>query len=195
MPTPVGHALAGIAVSRLSRKRPGLEPVLQLGVCLFMGIAPDLDFLPGLLLNQPALFHGEYLHSIGVAFLASLGLAAFLRLLGKPFRTVFFLGFFAYTSHLVLDMLQPDGRVPYGIPFLWPFSGEYFLSPVPLLLGVHHVGSTSSTTAEFIDGVLSWHNLLAITVEVLVLTPFLFLRRVYEEIWIRRSSEMQIGGD
>lgn len=175
MATPVGHILAGYAISHLARGEVKRRLLFPVGLCVFMAIAPDLDFLPGLFLDRPAMFHGELLHSLGIALALNLFVAGFLRIFGLPFGQMFSLGFLAYTSHLVLDMLQPDGRVPYGIPFLWPISQAYWLSPLPVFPGVHHVSSTSASTAEFIQGVLSLHNLLTIAFEIVVLAPYAFI--------------------
>lgn len=140
-------------------------------LCVFMSLAPDLDLIPGMLQGQPVLYHGGISHSLGMALLVS-GLVAWgATYLGVGWRTAFVLGCSAYCSHLLLDMLGPDGREPYGIPLLWPLSDATFLSPVPLLRGVHHASTTGAGFGEFLQGVFSWHNVLSILVESLVILP------------------------
>jgi membrane-bound metal-dependent hydrolase YbcI (DUF457 family) len=185
MASPVGHVLAGYAISHLARGEEKRKLLFPIGLCIFMAIAPDLDFIPGLFLDRPAMFHGELLHSLGIAVFLNLVAAVILQKFGLPFGQMFSLGFLAYTSHLVLDMLQPDGRVPYGIPLLWPISQAYFLSPFPIFPGVHHVGSSTASTAEFIRGVLSFHNLLTIGFEIVVLAPYAFL-------WPRMAGQKRL---
>lgn len=171
MPSPVGHSLSGLAVAlfALPKKRTGLAfPVLY---CLLFANLPDLDFLPGLLLNRPALFHGDVLHSVGSAVLISAVGALLLRLRNQKFTSTFILGFAAYGTHLLLDLLNPDGRPPHGIPILWPISDAYFLSPWTVFIGIRHASTTYTTTGEFIRSVLSLHNLLAVGLEILIFVP------------------------
>jgi membrane-bound metal-dependent hydrolase YbcI (DUF457 family) len=172
MPSPIGHSLAGYAVGRFIGKENGRGLFYQVLGTIMMANLPDMDFLPGLLLNRPALFHEGILHSLGFALFFSLIGAAIAWKLGKSIRQTFILGLVAYSSHLLLDMLQPDGRPPYGIPFLWPINRLYLMSPVALLPGVHHVASTSATTLDLITGLLDRHNLWAIAFEVSLFGSF-----------------------
>lgn len=196
MATPIGHALAGYAVSRWHAKKPLslslfkqplpallralVEPFSWTCYCVFMAIAPDLDLIPGIIQGQPILYHGGISHSFGFALGLSLLMALLLQRFGWSFRRTFFVGLIAYSTHLLLDPLGPDGREPYGIPLLWPLTTQTFLSPVPLLTGVHHANSTTASIATVVRGVLSWHNVMAIGVEILLVTPFFFLRPMFE---------------
>ena len=174
MPTPVAHTLAGYIVSQFTPKTKHIS-LSSLVLVLFMANAPDLDFLPGLLVGKPSMYHSGITHSLGFALLFSLVGATLYSLRSRQFLPVFVMCFFAYLSHLFLDFMNPDGRPPYGVPFFWPLSNQYFISPVPLFLGVHHSGSTSNQ--DFIKSVLSLQNLLGIAYEIIALTPFLFLAR------------------
>lgn len=179
MATPFGHALAGYAVFNASgstRTRHRLELAV---LCLAMGLAPDLDMIPGFLIGKPVFFHGTISHSIGFALMVSLAIATIYHFRGKSFSLVVKLCFFSYLTHLILDFFNPDGRPPYGIPFFWPFCGEYFLSPIPLLLGTRHVSSTTASTLEFFGGVMSLYNIVAILLEVVILLPFILWSRPY----------------
>lgn len=184
MATPIGHALAGYAVYRSIFGAIRQERRTFLWLCLLMAIAPDLDFVPGILVGQPALYHQGITHSLGFALMVSLGLAVaygrYSKQRGK--MTAYWGGFFlAYTSHLVIDFFGPDGRLPYGQPLFWPLNDSHYLSPVPIFWGVHHVVSTSATTGQWIIAILNPHNLRAIGIEVLVMLPVLLL------VWYLRS--------
>jgi inner membrane protein len=146
---------------------------LQLSVVL--ANAPDLDFLAGLFLGQPALYHQGITHSLGLAIGVGLLLAALLRVWGESFGHLFAFCFFAYSSHLILDMFGPDGRPPYGIPLFWPISNMHLMSPVPLFLGMHHGGLVS--TAEWFRAIFSAHNLAAAVLEAAWMAPFLIALR------------------
>jgi inner membrane protein len=188
MATPIGHALAGYAVYGFAGRKEEQERLGLLLVCVALAIAPDLDFVPGLLFGTPALFHQGITHSIGFALVVSVVAAAVYRLvIGKGFIVVFFLGFLSYTSHLLIDYFGPDIRMPYGIPVLWPISGEYFISPVQVFLGTYHAESTSATTGEWIRGMLHLHNVSAIAWEIALIAPLILVGRWYRNRTSRRS--------
>lgn len=173
MATPLGHSLAGYAIASFSTGSQGRDRWQLTALCMLMAVAPDLDLLPGLLQGKLVLYHGSISHSLGAGLLASLALAGLFKLRGRSFRAQFGWFFGAYASHLILDFFGPDGRPPYGIPLFWPLSGAYFISPIPLLLGARHVSSTTASTLEFVRGVFSVYNVLAIGLEVAIIAPFI----------------------
>ena len=178
MATPIGHAIAGFAISGVSRPQTRKEKIALALVCMFAATAPDLDVIPGLLLGTPARFHGGISHSLGFAVALSLAIAGAYRLVGKPSREIFLLALAAYISHLALDMLGPDARPPYGVPLFWPLSGQTFISPVSILLGVRHAASASTGTLEWIGNLLSLRNVAAIAVETLIMLPLVIVTKM-----------------
>ena len=194
MATPLGHVLAGYAIYGFARApKAGEQPGLAV-LGIIMAVAPDLDLIPGLVMGQPALYHGGISHSLGFALLISLGVAGIFKMRGKVFLPVFVVGFLAYSSHLLLDWLGPDGRPPFGIPVFWPISNETFISPVPALPGVRHAGVTEASISEWIQGILSLHNVAAVLIEAALITPFIFLAYWLKRRWgIRPYREIQEG--
>lgn len=186
MATPIGHSLAGYVIYHFSCGLPQTRGRLGLVLlCIVMANAPDLDFIPGLLMDRPALYHQGITHSLGFALVVSLGTAAVYRTRTKSFPAMFVLCFVSYLSHLVLDLFGPDGRLPYGIPLFWPISGERFISPVQVFLGFHHVGATSASRLEWIEGILDVYNLGAISLEIVLIAPFVFLGQRYRRGAVR----------
>jgi inner membrane protein len=187
MATPFGHSLAGFAVHTfvpsVNRDR------LSLAVCIIMANAPDLDFLPGILVGRPALYHQGITHSIGFALLVSLGTAAVYRTWGKSFSLIFTSALLAYLSHLAIDFFGPDGRLPYGEPLFWPISDSHFISPVPVFLGAHHAASTFGSTQEWIRGILTAHNIRAIVLEIVLILPFALFG-----LWFKKSPTQETLG-
>lgn len=175
MATPIGHAIAGFAISGISKSQTGKERIALAVVSAFAAMAPDLDVIPGLLLGTPARFHGEISHSVVMGAALSLAIAGAYRLVGRPSREIFLLALTAYMSHLALDMLGPDARPPYGIPLFWPLSGQTFISPVSVLLGVRHAASASTGTFEWVGNLLSLRNVAAIAVETLIMMPLVIV--------------------
>lgn len=173
MATPIGHALAGYAVLRLVPAPARRRSMLLLA--LTMANTPDLDFLPGLLVGAPALYHQGPTHSLAGALAVSLVAAGVCQLARQPSRVAFAVGFLAYASHLALDLLNPDARAPYGLPLFWPVSDAHVLSPVALLPGVRHAPSTGASTLTWLAGILDPVNLWAVTVEIVLIGPLAYL--------------------
>ncbi len=158
MPSPVAHALAGVAV--YAALAPGAGPRRDRapwGLAALAGVAADLDFLPGLLVGDPSRWHHWASHSVAAAAVFTL-LAVPLtgRALGSPGRRAAILAA-AYASHLVLDWLTVDRTVPRGIPLLWPLSDAVFLAPVLVFTDIHHGASWQAF--------VNWHNVRAMATE------------------------------
>jgi hypothetical protein len=120
MPSPVGHALAGIAAGSLISRQPGWAVVATLAL---VGMAPDVDFLLPIQHRGPT-------HSIAAAVVASvvaLGLLTWRGGSAPRLRFAAAIGA-AYLSHTLLDWLGEDTWPPMGIMALWPFSGAYYVS-------------------------------------------------------------------
>jgi inner membrane protein len=172
MATPLAHSLAGYAIYRFGDDRQGRGGLGLALLALTMANAADLDFLPGLVVGKPALYHQGISHSLGIALLVSVGSAVlFRRLIAQPLTLVIAVGFFAYVSHLVIDMLGPDLGPPYGIPLFWPISGVYVISPIPIFLGVRHAISSDVATGEWLASIFSLYNLGAFALDIALLTP------------------------
>lgn len=157
MPTPVGHALGGLAVAWFA-EAAARKPLLARRVavaCAIVAVLPDLDILVD--------SHRTCTHSIGATAIA--GAVAWLVLRGRtPFapRTAATIAA-AYASHLLLDWMGMDSSIPPGMMALWPFSSRFYIS------GIDFFGEVSRRywkPDEFIFG-----NLSVAVREVLVLGP------------------------
>jgi inner membrane protein len=173
MPSPLGHALAGLAVHLLtardrSEARQPVRALLITGAAL----APDIDFAFKLVDGRN--HHQAETHSLGAAILAGLlvALAASWRRVEAPWRWGA-LAALGWTSHVLLDYLGRDTHPPIGLLALWPFSAGYYKFPWPVFLDV---GRTLEWTTVR-------HNVVAVTWEVAVLLPItgLLLRRRLRE--------------
>lgn len=170
MPSPVGHSLMGYVLYRAFTK-PGTDKSWKwILVCIFMANAPDLDFIPGLIVGEPNRYHHGISHSFGFALVASAGVAWVYSKRSARIKT-FGVLFSLYTSHLFLDYCGRDTKLPYGEPLFWPVSGEYFILPFSLFFDIQR----SSAGAEFFPSLFSLHNLWAVGVECVVLLPAIFL--------------------
>jgi membrane-bound metal-dependent hydrolase YbcI (DUF457 family) len=163
MPSPVGHALAGLTVhvltARDSTERTSLG---RAALMVAAATAPDLDLLFRFVDGRN--HHQAETHSIGAAALAALLVWAGARLRGRPRPAALGLAAGgAWLSHVLLDYAGADTHPPIGILALWPFESGYYKLPWPLFLDI---GRT-----------LEWatlrHDALAVAWEILLLGPLL----------------------
>ncbi len=167
MPSPVGHALAGLAVGvfaagpRLlvrsldppAARRPLDTALLAMLPFAALGTLPDVDLLFGV--------HSMYTHSIG-AVLAVLVVA---RVVTGGWRWAVAAAL-AYATHILLDWLGHDTTPPIGIMALWPVSSDYYQSDLHLFLPI--------SRRYWVQGFLA-HNLTAVAREILCIGPLAWL--------------------
>jgi inner membrane protein len=150
---------------------------------LFAANAADLDFIPGLLVGNPNRYHHGISHSIGLAVLFALVAGYFLRL-RNSFKYSFIAFFILYLSHIVLDYFSIDTGAPYGEPLLWPLVNDYYISPVAFLPDIQRAAAGK----EFILSLFSPHNFWAVTVECLILLPFILLIQAINSLKSKRET-------
>lgn len=170
MPSPVGHALAGLIVAEhldLDNRRQRLETVLW-------ACAADIDIVPGLLRANPGAAHAKASHSIGAAVLAGVGAGLFTWWRRRSFFPRFTEVTVAYTSHLVLDYLGKESSQG-GMMLFWPFSQQRVGSRYRWFSTI----LSESRERGFWKGLFLLHNMKAVAREVLSLGAFrLLLRRL-----------------
>ena len=183
MSTPIAHSLCGAAIGVGSGKSADWKLLLLIMVAANL---PDLDYLPGLLVGRPNVFHHGPTHSVAAAVLVGLAAGVYLHLFNaKPFWRMAGLFAGAYASHLVLDYFTVDTSAPFGEMLFWPFSKAYFMSPVTVFRDIHKGG----TNAAFFANVFQLHNLITGLSELAVWTPVVFLAR-----WVRRRGSKKKDG-
>lgn len=120
MPSPIGHALGGLAAGCVVAPRVGWAYLVLFAIA---GTLPDLDFLLPIRHRGPS-------HSIAAAALVFV--AAFVALrVREAGRTSLQLAAAvgaACLSHTLLDWLGEDTSSPRGLMALWPFSNAFYVS-------------------------------------------------------------------
>jgi membrane-bound metal-dependent hydrolase YbcI (DUF457 family) len=174
MPSPLGHAIAGLTVHAFaSRGRRELLDGRRLALTAGAALAPDLDLL--LRFVDGRNHHGGAMHGVGFAGLA--GAAVLALALARGWARALPLALAvagAWVSHIVLDYLNVDTHPPIGILALWPISAAYYKFPWPVFLDI---GRT-------LEWKTVWHNALAAAWEAALLGPVL--------IWAWRSRARKI---
>ncbi|HET7695502.1 MAG TPA: metal-dependent hydrolase [Vicinamibacterales bacterium] len=159
MPSPIGHALGGIAAAWAVVPRRNLHTGIVLAAA---ALAPDLDLLVG--------DHRGISHSAGAAVAAGLLAGAWSVAIAPAGRrhaprwaaavTL------AWASHVFLDWLSNDTRPPIGVMALWPIARDYYKAAIEIFPPV----SRQCCGRRF------WlHNMRAAVVELLIMAPLLWL--------------------
>ena len=151
MPTPVGHALAGLATGWFS---PCRRSKVLVAACVVAAVAADLDIL----IHR----HRTYTHSLGAVVLVGM----LVWTVARDMRVTLTIAA-AYSTHILLDWLGKDTAPPAGLMALWPFSSRYYVSGANVFM---EISRRYWKPDEFIVG-----NLKAMGWEVLVLAPFVAL--------------------
>ena len=181
MPSPIGHALAGIAVAwtadlipgdRAWRTVPGTGTWYQragglTGACAGLAAAPDLDLaFAG---------HRTVTHSIGAVVFVGVVAAALAAGARRPIARVALMCAAAFGSHLLLDWLGADYYPPRGIQLMWPINREWYISGLDVF-------RQTARLRIFTHGPMMT-NVRAILQEIAILLPVLAL------LWRARNSQ------
>jgi membrane-bound metal-dependent hydrolase YbcI (DUF457 family) len=134
MPSPIGHALAGLAVrwaagpSTRSSTSRRIAPITI--ACLAVAVLPDLDLVHYSL-------HRTVTHSVGATLLIMIIVAGVTGWVTGSigWRVALVVGA-AHASHILLDWLGVDTLAPIGIQAFWPFSDRWFFSGWDVFLPV-----------------------------------------------------------
>jgi membrane-bound metal-dependent hydrolase YbcI (DUF457 family) len=203
MPSPIGHALAGLAVAWIAEPSPTdrspvspastdtrasdnatAGPVAGLGVppswhlpliCLTLAVLPDVD-----LVYQPV--HRTATHSVGAAILVIIIAAAVTRWVnGRINWHMALLCGAAYGTHILLDWLGVDQNEPAGVQALWPFNGRFFISPWTIFPGTER-DDPLSTLALI-------RNAKAAATELAVMGPIVWMARRWRRVKAVNASQ------
>jgi membrane-bound metal-dependent hydrolase YbcI (DUF457 family) len=128
----LAHATAGYLGYEAVRPAGAHRPAL-LAAAVVLANGPDVDFLPGLLVGEPAAFHRGVTHTLAavvvVAAVAVLAARLVPRWRGRWRFAVLWTGAL-WASHLVIDYFTTCAVPPHGGRFLWPLSSAYWIAPV-----------------------------------------------------------------
>ena len=165
MPLPIGHALAGLACAQV---RPGFffrNRWQDAFFFVFLANLPDADFLPGIILGQPNLYHHGIFHSMGAALAIAAAGGWFFYLKKQHFWSRAAAIFLVFSSHLLLDFFAWDFVAPYGMPLLWPLANRYFIAAHPVFINIVRSGRSD----DFFTSLFNGHNLTAAGREFIIL--------------------------
>jgi len=168
MPSPIGHALGGVAVAwgaDVLDRRPSSARLVA--VAAIVAALPDADLLiPGT--------HRTGSHSLVAAAVVFIIAAA---VTGKVtrWRTATICGA-AYASHLLLDWLGADNYPPRGLQLFWPFNGTWYISDLDLFRQTARRHLLAAPTIR--------QNTLAVLQEIAILGPIVAV------VWLVRVKAL-----
>jgi inner membrane protein len=169
MPSPIGHALAGVAVAWAGA--PSLDRRVTLAAAS-LAMLPDIDLFAGLLVPG---VHRTVTHSIGAVIVVTIIAAVVTAKVTRRNRArIVAVCAAAYASHLVLDWLGVDTTFPYGLQALWPFSDRFYISGWDLFGPTARMGLFTVPTMLV--------NLKAVVQETAILGPIVLL------LWLVRTG-------
>jgi membrane-bound metal-dependent hydrolase YbcI (DUF457 family) len=216
MPSPLGHALGGIAVAWAADLFPGRRPCAALqdgnpdqggrepvpsrreksqwtgfyrragGACTLACAALAVSPDLDLVLTS----HRTATHSLTAAALVAILAAAVTGWVTRgrlPTGRVALMCGAAYAGHLLLDWLAIDRTPPYGLQILWPFSQTWFISGADLFL--------QTERRQFLSVASIRTNLLAMAWESAILLPVLAGLWLVRVKTLARLAAQATGGD
>ena len=177
MPSPIGHILAGTVVYLTGTNREERSRT-TLGVTLLGSVFPDFDFLPGIFIGNPGAFHHGPSHSLAFAVLFGVAILLIARRFQDRVVSVraAALGTLAYSSHIVLDLINVSAGGARGLPVIWPLANDQFGFDLGLLGHFHHGG-----LQQGIWSVVRWDNVPAVLSELVVLGFLAFVLLLREQ--------------
>ncbi len=174
MPSPIGHALAGVAVAWAGA--PSLDRTLTL-TAASLAMLPDVDLLGRLFGGPFAGAHRTVTHSIGAVIVVTIIAAVVTAKVTRRNRArIVAVCAAAYASHLVLDWLGVDTTFPYGLQALWPFSDRFYISGWDIFGPTARIGLFTAPTMLV--------NLKAVVQETAILGPIVLL------LWLVRTGRV-----
>ena len=156
MPTPLGHAIAGVAAG-WAVARPRAEAggrVAQAAIFAALAMAPDFDLLVGR--------HSGETHSVGAAAIAATVAALWRWPVADTRWRIWLAAWAAWVTHPLLDALSPDNSAPIGVMAFWPLSHGYFQTGLALFAPIWR----SPLTVPVVR-----HDVVATLRELLILAP------------------------
>ena len=153
--TPVGHTIVGIWLGDIIEKKLTLTCLVFYSIIASL---PDFDLVVGFMLygKKGIKIHQLYTHNLLFVFI----IVTITYILSRGDKRITIFVLLALLSHLFLDLLVIDKKPPIGIAPFYPFSSTSY--NFPIFSGVEK----SSLKALF-----SIHNLKAVFIEILVLSP------------------------
>ncbi|MFQ6082568.1 MAG: metal-dependent hydrolase [Candidatus Aminicenantia bacterium] len=173
MPSPVGHSILSLTIAFVFTPKHKFNLKFLIFI-FFLGILPDLDLFPILIMGitRGGAYHQLYTHNLFFTLL--IGSSIYLLTKNKIWGL---LSFGIVLLHLLADILVTDFKPPVGVPLFYPLWKKTF-----------SLGLFPGITKESWHSLFSWANLKAVAIEIFVFLPLLIVsiisrkKRKFEKI-------------
>jgi membrane-bound metal-dependent hydrolase YbcI (DUF457 family) len=157
MPSPVAHAIGGVAVAWVADRTPDRATSARVTIaCAALGALPDADLLF-------PIAHRTVSHSVIAVAVILLVMSIAAAVTGKVTLRIAVTCAAAYASHLLLDWLAGDPTPPHGIQVLWPMSSRWFISGLNLF--------RATEREHFLELATIKQNFVAVVQEMTIMVP------------------------
>jgi membrane-bound metal-dependent hydrolase YbcI (DUF457 family) len=177
MPSPLGHALAGVVASwcadlvpcrREWRTAAPNAPFFEqaggalTAICAGLAVSPDID----LFLGGP---HRSISHSVSAVLVITIIAAVVTAwVTDRPVWRAALMCGSAYSTHLLLDWSAVDGYFPYGVQLFWPFSRTWYISGLDLFPQTERWPIFSLRTLRIDLNAMMWETIVMMPIVTLV---------------------------
>jgi len=152
------HGTAGYLAYEAIRPAGAHQPRL-LAAAVLLANAPDLDFVPGLLIGAPAAFHRGVTHTLFAVVVVGCLVGLARRMVGGAHAAAWRTALWAsavYASHIAVDLLTIDAAAPWGFRAFWPLSNAFVIAPVTPFA---EIVINPSGRAAFVASLLAPHTI------------------------------------
>ncbi|EKD26214.1 MAG: hypothetical protein ACD_79C01304G0003 [uncultured bacterium] len=180
MPLPVAHSIAGYILQDTRKFSFLAKEWNNLLFLVLVSNIPDIDFLPGLLIGAPNLFHHGISHSLGFSLFFGFLISFFVphNNKSKYFTNALLLSLVCY-SHVILDYFTTDERPPYGVMLFWPFDSTYYIAAQTIFIKALR----SESSFDFFQSLVNENNFRAIVREILIMGIFVALTKFAKKLF------------
>ena len=179
MATPVGHSFAGYFFYIFGDGEKKTFEWKKLILFVFFANLADIDYLFGLFVGRPNLYHHQFTHSLAFAFIIAITFTMFFRAtVAKKFWASFLIIFACYGSHILIDYFTLDTSFPFGEQLFWPFSKAYFVSSFSIFRDIHK----GDTAGDFARNLFSLYNWITVLTEIFIFTIIGVAARLIKKI-------------
>jgi inner membrane protein len=190
VPSPIGHALAGVAVAwsaDLLDRHPSSGRLVAVSAGLAM--LPDADLLiPGThRMGTHSVMAGALVLIVAAVVTGKVTPLRASRFGGQArWRTSVICGL-AYASHLLLDWLGADNTPPRGLQLFWPFSDGWYISGLDVF--------RQTARRQFLTAPIIRQNAIAVVQELAILVPILAALYLVRVKTVAGLAPQLAGGD
>ena len=191
MPFPLGHAIVGYSFAAASGIRFRRDLWTAVLFSLVVANLPDIDFLPGVLRDTPALYHRTVTHTLLGAIVCAVIIATLLTRFRGRFGQIALISFLVYASHLLADMIDLGGG-NIGVRLFWPITDSSYriLTPYSDLARSPFAFDRGHGTSGFTQSLLSWPFLRVMLLQALLFLPLVPLGQLIRRWRSRDGAEV-----